>query len=255
MTATHVLSQNTRVYVDGYDISGDASSAESNLTAVMGDDTTFLSTGRTHQKGILDDHFIYEGFFDDSAAGVDVIFSALRARSYTSGYSDIFSMYPDLDTVGKPGKAGLIDNSRYSAPVKVADLVTVKAEFGVEGGIMPIKSLGAQATITGTTTGTTVDDSASSALGGTWLFHIFAISCVGGNARAVFTLQDSANGTDWLTVGTESYNVSGAVPTQGIHNFTGTLRRYVRLLVTKDCTTMSLTYQAGYHRGQNGPTN
>ena len=253
MATNHILSQNNRIYVDGYDISGDGSSLEVNAASVMADDSTFTNTGRTHKKGLKDDKLSYEGFFDDDAAQVDAIFAALREAAGSS--VDIVSNYPDLDTVGKQGTAGLIENSNYTAPSKVSELVTVKGNFGIEGGLMQVKSLGAKATATGSTTGTAIDDGAQSLLGGTWLVHVFAISAVGGNARVLFTLQDSADNANWLTVGTESYNISGAVPTQIIHNFSGTLREYVRLLITKDCTTLSITYQAGYHRGMNGPTN
>ena len=184
-----------------------------------------------------------------------ILKSNLKLLRKSTGYTtDIFSDYPDLDTVGQPGQAGLLENSNYTVQGKVAELVTVKGNFGVEGGMMQVKSLGAKATITATTTGTAIDNGASSALGGAWFIHVFAISAVGELARVLFTLQDSANNADWATVGTESYNLSGAVPTQAFHSFTGTLREYVRLLVTKDCTTLSITYQAGYHRGQNGPT-
>jgi hypothetical protein len=249
----HVLSQNTRVYVDGYDISGDASAVEVSTSAVMADNTTLSQAGHVHKKGILDDSFTYEGFFDDDAAQVDTIFAALRQ---STGYAtDIFSAYPNLDTVGQPGMAGALENSNYTVTGKVAELLIMKGNFVIEGGAMRVKSLGTKATIAGTTTGTAVNDGAQSLLGGSWFIHVFAISCAGGNARVNFTLQDSANNADWATVGTESYNISGSTPTQSLHSFTGTLRQYVRLLVTKDCTTMSLTYQVGYHRGQNGPAN
>jgi hypothetical protein len=253
MATNHILSQNTRIYVDGYDISGDGSSLEVNAASVMADDSTFTNTGRTHKKGIKDDSLNYDGFFDDDAAQVDAIFAALREAAGSS--VDIVSNYPDLDTVGKTGTAGLIENSNYTVPSKVAELVLIKGNFGIEGGLMKVRSLGTKATITGTTTSTAVDDGAQSLLGGTWFIHVFAIACSGGNACATFTLQDSANGSAWLTVGTESYNISGSTPTQALHSFTGTLREYVRLVVTKDCTTMSITYQAGYHRGLNDPTN
>ena len=252
MATNHILSQNNRIYVDGYDISGDGSSLEVNAASVMADDSTFTNTGRTHKKGIKDDSLNYDGFFDDDAAQVDAIFAALREAAGSS--VDIVSNYPDLDTVGKTGTAGLIENSNYTVPSKVSELVTVKGNFGIEGGLMQVKSLGAKATATGSTTGTAIDDGAQSLLGGTWFIHVFAISAVGGNARVLFTLQDSADNVNFLTVGTESYNISGIVPTQAFHSFTGTLREYVRLLVTKDCTTLSITYQASYHRGVNSPT-
>ena len=253
MATNHILSQNNRIYVDGYDISGDGSSLEVNAASVMADDSTFTNTGRTHKKGIKDDSLNYEGYFDDDAAQVDTIFAALREAAGSS--VDIFSNYPDLDTVGHVGESGLIENSNYVVLPKVAELVTVKGNFGIEGGLMQIKSLGAKSTVAGTTIGTAVDDGAQSLLGGTWLVHVFAISAVGGNVKVTVALEDSANNADWLTVGTESYDITGSSPTQIIHNFIGTLREYVRLKVTKGCTTMSFTYQAGYHRGVNGPTN
>ena len=95
----HAMSTNTRVYADGYDISGDSSSAEVAATAVMADDSAFGVTGRTHQKGILDDTLTYEGFFDDAwngsaeVGGVDYIFSQLRTA--TTQNADIISVYPN----------------------------------------------------------------------------------------------------------------------------------------------------------------
>ena len=255
----HAMSTNTKVYVDGYDISGDSSSVEVGATAVMADDSAFGVTGHTHVKGILDDTLTYEGFFDDAwngsaeVGGVDYIFAQLRTS--TTQNADIISAYPNLDTVGQPGWAATVDCSTYTAPVKVAELVTVKASFGLEGGAMKVKSLGAKATITATTTGTVIDDGASSAKGGTWFIHIFAITATGGAAKINVTLQDSPDNITFTEVGTQSYDLTGSTPQQFFYSFTGTLNRYVNLLVTKNCTTMSLSYQAGYHRGQNGPTN
>ena len=256
---SHALSQNCRVYVDAFDISGDSSSVEIGANAVMADDSAFGVSGRTHQKGILDDTLTYEGFFDDAwsgsaeVGGVDYIFSTLRT---STSQAKILSVYPNLDTLGKPGWAGLLDMSQYSTPVKVAELVTVKASFGIEGGIKAVKSLGTQATKTATTHGTGIDDGMSSANGGTWHYHIFAISATGGNTQIQIVLEDSADNVNYTTVGSESYNITNAGgPIAAGHVFTGTLREYVRGSVVKDCTTLSVTYQANYHRGQNGPTN
>ena len=256
----HAMSTNTRVYVDAYDISGDSSSAEVSATAVMCDDSAFGVSGRTHQKGILDDTVTYEGFFDDAwsgtaeVGGVDSIFSQLRT---STSQAKILSIYPNLDTLGQPGWSGLLDMSTYSNPIKVAELVTVKASFGIEGGVQAVKSLGAKATKTATTHGTGIDDVVvSSANGGVWYYHIFAISATGGNTQIQIVLEDSADNVNFTTVGTESYNVTnaGGAIAAG-HTFTGTLREYVRVSAVKDCTTLSVTYQANYHRGQNGPTN
>ncbi len=241
------LSSNTKVYANGYDISGDASAAEIALAPGVADHTTFADLGRKRIRNIHDDQLTYEGFFDDQTGQEDPLLSVLRGVVEDS---DMVSVYPNTDVLSKSGFAGTIDNSNLNTPTKLAELVTVKATFGIEGGAQRIKSLGTKATVTGNTSGTGIDDLASSALGGSWYYHIFAISAVGGNARIQIVLQDSANNTDWLTVGTESYNVTHAGGVVGLrHDFTGTLREYVRVSIVKDCTTLSVIYQAGYYRG------
>ena len=242
------LSSNTKVYANGYDISGDSSSVEIGLSPNVADHTTFVDTGRKRMRSLNDDQLTWEGFFDDSATSnqEDALMSYLRGVVQDS---DMVSVYPDTDVLGKIGSAGTIDNSNLNTPIKVAELVTVKATFGIEGGAQRITSLGTKATVTGPTHGTGIDDLASSALGGSWYYHIFAIAASGGNARIQIALEDSANNVDFLTVGTESYNVTAAGGITGLrHDFTGTLREYVRVSVIKDCSTLSVTYQSGYHR-------
>ena len=125
----------------------------------------------------------------------------------------------------------------------VGSLVAMSASINM-GLVTRSKSTGTKSTVTASTSGTSIDDAASSASGGDWVYHVFAFTASGGNARWQVALQDSANNSSWADVSSVNVSAVGAAKT----SITGTLRRYVRQRVVLDASSGSITFAASYNR-------
>ena len=197
-----------------------------------------------HHPSIHDDVFPWSALFDDGAAGSDVIMDALRSATAIKPLSVGFAGA----TNGGGEVVYATDNGWSEGPdIKgsVGSMVEITAEIKLSQAERH-KALDAKITKTATYNSTSIDDSSSSASGGSWVYHITAWSASGGNARWQIVLEDSANNSAWATVGSESVNITAVGG--DLRTFTGTLRRYVRLTLTLDASTGSITAFAAYRR-------
>lgn len=131
--------------------------------------------------------------------------------------------------------------TEFTTGAQVADLVQFDLGCQADGIVdfgYSLHDLGAE---TGDGNGTSLDGAAASSNGGVAHLHVTAYS---GFTNVVFTIADSANNTDFSTIGTFA-TVSGL--TQERLVIAGTIRRYVR--VSYDVTgSGSVTFQAGFAR-------
>ena len=236
-------SKTTRIFLNAYPLSGYCARAEVGMNPGLSDVTTFSDTGMKGLRGVSDDTFTIETLYDDDAAGPDVAIAAAL------GVDSVLSIYPGGDAIGLAGYSGgtalVAENAMVSA---VGEIVKASVRGSFNQRADRLKSLGTEATATATTNGTTIDDAAASAVGLVWAYHVSAWSASGGNARWQILLEDSANGSSWATLLTETYNITAVGAARKATSITGAIRRYVRLTVTRDATSGSITYQAGYQR-------
>lgn len=236
-------SRDARIYVDDADISGHSAAMTLALPRTLAESTAFGDSGRKHIGNLGDETFDLEALYDDAAAG-----GSDEVLADWSANERVVTFWPAGDALSAIGWGqGTLLPSDTSFMTRVGDIVKITARGPFNGLADRLKSLGAKATVTATTNGTSIDDAAASSAGGTWVFHVTVFSATGGNARWQVVLQDSADNVTFATVGSESVNVTAAVGTR--RTFTGTLRRYVRTRVVLDATSGSLTFQASYQRG------
>jgi hypothetical protein len=236
-------SKDTVLYFGQYDITGYTTDAGLTGSRNLHEATVFGKSGAVFHPGTETPTLSWSGFYDDGSAGSEVIINALKGATSSS----VMSLYQGTDAISKrvfsSGGAWVTDPVTDSS---VGSLVTMSASFNLDT-VQRGKSAGTKSTITSSTSGTSIDDTAATSAGGTWVYHIFALSAVGGNARWHLNLQHSSNNSTWTDVSTATVTAAdgvGAAKTE----FSGTLNRYVRQRVVLDASSGSLTFAMSYNR-------
>jgi len=238
---------NVRLYVSGYDLSGDANSlAAVGYTNELYEVTTLSSSATARLLGKVDGTLTVNGFFDNASGKIHSVLSGNSGKIPTA---DVGVLVPLGSAIGDPAYGLVAKEAEYNTERSDTGPVTVYSSFasngsGPEFGIMATAH---DDTVTASTSGTSVDNSASSSDGGSWYYQIMALSAVGGNARWHLNLQHSTNDSTWTDV--SSATVSSTDPAAVRTAFTGTLNRYVRQRVVLDASSGSLTYAIAFVRG------
>ena len=247
MTKKH--SRDTRLYVAGYDLSGDANALTLPRPRDLIEATAFGDTGEKNIVGPSRGSFSIDAMFDDTS-GMDAALNAWLSEQ-------IASFWPAGEAAGAFGVGSsqtILEGYPYSS--RVADIVKVTANGRINGIPYRIKSLAAKQTVTAQTNSPSIDDGAASAGAGPGVFicHVTAISATGGSERWRARLQHSADNAAWSLVenhlftnadGIQAKYVLFAAPSAPIG---GLFERYVRLQMDLEATTGSITYQASYVR-------
>jgi len=233
-------SKDTVLYLGQYDITGYTTDAGLTGSRNLHEATVFGNAGAVFHPGTETPTLSWSGLYDDAAAGSEVIINAMKGATSSS----VMSLYQGTDAISKrvdsSGGAWVTDPVVDSS---VGSLVTMSASFNLDT-VERSKSAGTKSTVTASTSGTSIDDAASSSAGGTWVYHIFAISASGGNARWQIELEHSANNSSWSDVSSINVAAVGAARTE----FSGTLNRYVRQRVVLDASSGSITFAVNYNR-------
>ena len=232
---------NVRLYVEGYDLSGDA-----NAISGMGysndllDVTTLDVSARKRLVGIVDGEIGVEAWFDNAAGKQHPVWTSNSGKLPTA---DQDVLIPMGSAVGDPAVGLVSKEGTYSVTNSLGSALAASATFTANGsapefGIMLTSFTDS---ITASTSGTSVDNSASSSSGLTWYYQITALSAVGGNARWHLNVQHSTNDSSWTDVSTVTVTASdgiGAARTEA----SGTVNRYLRQRVVLDASSGSITY-------------
>ena len=210
----------------------------------VNDITTLADSGFKGLPSIEGGQVTLDGLFSDVLTGLDFELDLFRAAS--SLPNGIMSHWPAGDTAGLFGHASEVDLGDVSIGSRVGDLVTQRATFQTQGPQERIRSIEASNVITATQNGSSVDDTSSSSAGGSWYYHITAFSATGGNARWQILLEDSVNDSTFATLSatqniTAKTSIRTAIPA-------GTMDRHLRVVMTLDATSGSLTFSVGYNR-------
>lgn len=129
----------------------------------------------------------------------------------------------------------------FETTAGVSDTVNWSVAAQTDGRTDVGKSLADLAALTADGNGTTLDGGAASGSGAVCHLHVTAYS---GFDQVVFTVEDSADGSSWATIGTFA-TVTGITAERLV--IAGTIRRYTRLV--RDVTgTGSVTAQASIAR-------
>lgn len=202
--------------------------------------TTFGSNDRSYIAGHLEGTISFEGYFDGSEDAIDEI---LEAALGNATYSPV-SVSNDGAGVGR--RAILLEavSTSYELSSPLTDVVAISGGANANQGLDYGVWLGALSAITGTSTGTSVDNSASSTNGGVAHLHITANTR---SSTTVAKVQHSTDNSVWADLVTFTTVGTGAVTSQRA-TVTGTVNRYLRALVTPASGTGSITFSIAFSR-------
>ena len=236
---------NVRLYVEGYDLSGDANSLSSvGYTNELLDVTTLDVSAYKRIVGIVDTELTVDAWFDNAASRQHAIWTSNSGKQPTT---DQEIMIPMGSAVGDPFVGLAAKQGTYSTTRAPGSAIAANAVFSANGSAAEFGKMvtAHDDTITSSTSGTAVDDSSSSTSGGSWYYQILAFSAVGGNARWTVNLQHSSDNSTYTDVDSAHVTAIGAARAE----FTGTLNRYVKHRVVLDASSGSITFAIGYIGG------
>lgn len=209
----------------------------------MDEITTLADLGQKSIPSIEEGEFSLQGFFNEAADGIDDALGPLRGD--TTGKNVLY--LPSGGTVGRPGYAtglALLLNAEITS--RVGSAVEQAAQFRYNGIVERVKSLGPKVTQAAGANGTSVDDGAGSASGGSWYYHVLAVTATGGNARWNLIIQDSTDNSIFATV--DSVFINNGATGGARRTFTGTFDQFVRWSLVLDATSGAITFLAAYKR-------
>jgi len=204
--------------------------------------TAFGSTAKSYIVGLIDGTLSLSGMFDGAANAIDQEMTDVLGVNAGAIISASVSGVTTIGTrmISTTGKL-----TSYEVTAPVGDVVSANAEFQASDGIGNAVSLAALGAITATTTGTSVDNGASSSNGGFATLHVTANTM---NAATVCKVQHSADNSTWADLQSFTSVATTVVTAERIKIANGTtVNRYLRAVATP-AGTGSFTYHINFAR-------
>lgn len=219
-----------RLFVDGYNLSGDINSIQRVAGGPAALDLTDITQSAYDREGGLRDGGIdFTAYFDKATDASHLVLSSLprtdRIVTYLRG-TGIGS--PAASCVGKQIN---YDPTRNNDGTLLFTTNVVANAYGVEWGDQLTAGL---RTDTAGTNGSSLDGGASSSNGAQFYLHVTALT----GTNVVVKIEDSADNTNWADLTGAAFTSATAVGSQRIA-VTGTVRRYLRAVSSGTFTSAS----------------
>jgi len=204
--------------------------------------TSFGSSAKSYITGLVDGTISLSGMFDGAANAIDAEMTDVLGVNAGAVLSASVSGVTTIGTrmISATGKL-----TSYEVTAPVGDVVSANAEFQADDGIGNAVSLAALGAITTTTTGTSVDNGASSSNGGFATLHVTANTM---NDATVCKVQHSADNSTWADLQSFTSVATTVVTAERIKVANGTtVNRYLRAVATP-AGAGSFTYHINFAR-------
>jgi hypothetical protein len=234
--------KNTTVISDDLDLTSYLTSATVSASIETPETTTFGSADRSFIVGHNEGTVSFEGLFDGTVGAADEIFVAALGNTTDK----TISVSTDSTSVG--GRAILVKSASTSYEISspLTEVVSVSAEAIANGGLDYGVWLGCKSAVSTTSTGSAVDNAASSLNGGVAHLHITANTR---SATTVAKVQHSSDNSTFADLVTFTTVALEAKTSQRVEVAAGTtVNRYVRALVTPAIGTGSITFTVAFSR-------
>ncbi len=229
---------NTRIYVAGYDISGDASAIDGvGYTQTLLDTTSVNALAPTRITGLVDGNLSVKVFFEATSEHT----ALLASNSLPTG--DRVVTVPMGSAVGDAGIGLLAKQANYDVSQGgTGSPVSASASFNANGyppefGVMLTAH---DDTHSSATSNASVDNSASSSAGGAGYLQAFSLS----SGTPTVKIEDSTNNSSWSDL--IAFTASSAISSE-YKTVSGTVNRYIR--VTTTGTFSNLKFACLFFRG------
>jgi hypothetical protein len=236
--------KNTAVLVAKYDISAYLNEVSSSMSIDTAETSTFGTAAKTYITGQNDATISFSGLYDGATDAIAEIFEAIIDNDSTPA----ITICADGGlTVGASATLAQAKQTSYEISAPVADVVSLSGEFQVTDGMRGGVLLAAATAHSTTTNGSSVDGTASSALGARANLHVTANTR---SANTTIKVQHSADNSTWADLIT--FAVVGATTTTSeTLTASGTINRYLRATTTIASGTGSITYTLSLSRRSN----
>lgn len=208
----------TRVYLNGYDLTGFYRSQESDLTREVADSTVFGLSDKTYLPGLRDASLSLEGIFDGAVAGIEEVLLAALSADPT-----IVVICPQGDILGNVAHGFSALETKYAIDSSKDDIVTLANELQSASGRDRLLIQHALSSEVATGNGTSIDNGAQTTNGGVAYLHVPDIA---GITNLAVTIEDSADNSSFATILTFA-GVTADRNAQRVA-ISGTVRRYTR---------------------------
>lgn len=216
---------NVRLYVQGNDLSGDANSLDGAGYTVENFDTTVLNQSAVSRvQGRSDGSISVDGFFDNASNKIHATFTSNSGKLPTA---DQIILVPFGASVGDNMVGISSKEADYNVSQSMGSAITVSSTFSGNGvgGEFGEMLTAHDDTHSSATDGTAIDNSASSASGGSGYVQIISL----GSGTVDVKIQDSSDNVTFTDLITFTSAGTSDVPTAERVEVTGTVERYIRV--------------------------
>jgi hypothetical protein len=234
--------KSSQVLHGAYNLGAFLNDASASADVEVSETTSFGSSAKTYLVGLRDGTVSASGMFDGAAGAVDEVLSASIGSDtlapVTIGYNGT--------TLGNRVTILKAKTTSYEVSTPVGDVVAVSYSAQADGGLDQGVSLAALASVSATTTGSSHDNSASSANGGVAQLHVTVNTR---DADATIKIQHSADDSTFADLATFTVVATTVVTSERVIVSSGTtVNRYLRAVNTLSAGTGSITYQVSFAR-------
>jgi len=237
---TFAHGKNVSVFINQYDFSAYFNDVSASSMVETAEVSAFGSSAKEYIVGLQDGTVSLSGMFDGSTTGTDTVFSSVLGS--TTKQNVIVA--PSGHSNGATAIVLEADDTSYEVSGAVADVVQTSAEFQSSDGVEHGKILSSGSAITATGSGTSVDNTASSANGGVGFVSVPTNTRNGNITVKVQQSADNSTFTDLITFTV----VSSTTKTFQRVEVTGTVARYLRVNYTVAGSTGSATPVVAFAR-------
>lgn len=221
--------KDTSVWLNGADVSEYFNAADLSVDVDTAETTTFKKSWKTHIVGQSGASLDLGGFYDPTFDDVE---DTLNVEA-----GAVLSVFPGGGTAdGSPGRMVAVHSTSYKESAPVGDAVAFQWSVLANGPVAFGNVLKTLSAVTADGNGTSFDNGAATTGGAIAHLHVTSVSA---SDSIVVTIEDSANNSDWATIGTFA---SKSAPGAERIVITGTVRRYVRVVWDVTGADVSITF-------------
>ena len=225
---------NMRLYVSGYDLSGDANSLGAvGYTNELYDVTTLSDSSTARLLGKVDGTLTVNGYFDNAANKIHAVFSGNSGKIPTA---DVNVLVPLSSAAGDPCYGLVAKEAEYNTDRSDSGPITVYSSFAANGYAPQFGEMITthdDTAASGTVNSAVVDSGASSSSGASGFLQVFSVA----SGTPTIKIQHATS-----SGGTYSDLISFTAVTDRTSEYkevSGTVNRYLRYNVTGTYTTVN----------------
>ena len=220
MTPTFSHGKNTKILVDGVDVSEWFKTWDAKRDIATAETSTIGNEAKTYIPGLGDGTFSLDGYADGSSGGIDGILNGAY------GGTSVITCVSTLDAIGAPAVCAQVDETSLETSADVSSAVTLKLSGQATGGIDGCTVYHNLQQETSGGSETSINNGGSSANGASSYLHVTAVG-----TTVTVKLQNSSDNSTWVDL-IDHTAVTSAPGFEKLY-VAGTVLEYTRCLWTQ----------------------